>query len=380
MKFFLNDKIRRLKSDFRPIIETIEFHRKLPDYRRTPLVSIANIARRFHLCSVYLKDESSRLGLPAFKILGGSWAVWKLLSQKYDIKMSAWKNVEELRYMIKQFPPVTLVTASDGNHGRGIARTAKMLGLRAKVFMPAGTVDARVEAIKSEGGEVVIISGNYDEAVKAASSERSESAFLIQDTSWEGYEEIPTWVVEGYSTMMTEIDETLSEEKIPPPEIIFVQIGVGSLAAAVVSHFRSEKFSTPPVIIGVEPLSAACALASMQAGEIVTLRGEQDSIMAGLNCGTVATIAYPVLRDGIDCFMAIEDDYAERAMRLLADENILTSESGAAGLAGLTALMESPDASQILQHFNIDSNSNILLFLTEGVTDPVNYDRIIGRR
>ena len=377
MRVFYNAKAGQyhLSSNIDP--EIIEFHRKMPDYFPTPIKTLSKTAEKYRLENLYLKIESERMGLPAFKVLGGSWAVWKLLSEMYNLKLSDWRDIVELRELLDDFPPVKLVTATDGNHGRGVARIARLFGLRSKIFMPQGTSPARIEAIYMENAEVIVIPGNYDDAVIAASIERDDSTFLIQDTSWKGYEQIPGWVIDGYSTMMTEIESDLKHQKMPMPDVIFVQIGVGSLAAAVVSYFKSENFDKTPTIIGVEPEKADCAFISVKNNEIISLAGEQDSIMAGLNCGTVASIAFPLLRDGVDCFLSIEDIYAEQAMRLLYDEGVETSESGASGLAGLIAIMESPDKDEILSRLNFSADSTILFFLTEGVTDRLNFDRII---
>lgn len=355
----------------------MEFHKRLPDYFRTPLIRLPDLARQFGVGEILLKDESRRLGLPAFKILGASWAIWRTLVEYFGCELSSWNSPDELRAQLELLKPLKLVAATDGNHGRGVAMMAKILGFEAHIFVPAGTVEARIRGIESEGAEVTVVRGTYDDAVARASEEQSEGTFLIQDTSWEGYEQVNRWIIEGYSTIFREIEDALEENGIPGPDLVLVQIGVGSLAASVVAHYRRRDIDNAPRIVGVEPLNAACALAAMEAGRVVTLPGIQDSIMAGLNCGTLATVAWPIIRDGIDCFLAIGDDWSRRAMRALAREGVSTSESGAAGLAGLMALMNYPQAESCRQYLNISGKTRILLILTEGVTDPTAYHRIM---
>lgn len=357
--------------------EPAEFHRRLPESAPTPLRKMTSLAHKYNLKEIYLKDESRRLGLPAFKILGASWAVWKILESEFGLKLTDWENIEQLRARIQPHLPLRLLSASDGNHGHGVARMSSLLGIEARIFLPAGTVPARIEAIAAEGAEVVVVDGSYDDAVAQAAAQQGEKSILIQDTSWEGYETVNHWIIEGYSTLFWEIEDELNRAGLPQPDIVFVQIGVGSLAAAAVNHFRNKDASSNPRIVGVEPLSAACAMDAVEAGEVITLPAPQNSIMAGLNCGTLATAAYPMVEQGIDCFLALEDHYSREAMRILAAQGIPASESGVAGLAGLLALFESPEAEPARKHLKLSPESHILLLLTEGVTDPAAYSEIV---
>jgi diaminopropionate ammonia-lyase len=250
-----------------------------------------------------VKDESSRLGLPSFKVLGASWAVHRAVAAEPDA--------------------TRLVCATDGNHGRAVARMARLLGLEATVFVPAGMVAARRAAIAGEGAEVVVVDGSYDEAVERAAALGGDGTLIIQDTAWPGYETVPAWVIEGYATIGAEIDAA--------PDLVAVQIGVGSFAAAMVRRFA------PARIVGVEPVAAACALASIEARAPVEVPGPHDSVMAGLNCGRVSPLAWPVLSRGIEAFATVSDDRARAAVALLARDGITAGESGAAGLAGLLA-------------------------------------------
>jgi diaminopropionate ammonia-lyase len=265
---------------------------------------------------------------------------------------------------------MTLACATDGNHGRAVARMARLLGFEARIFLPSDMAEARKQAIANEGAEVIGIDGSYDEAIACSAEEASERCLVISDTSWPGYEDVPRWVIEGYSTILWEIDDELAERGETGPDLVAVQIGVGAFAAAVVGHYRSPGVTPRPFILGVEPTRAACAMASLEAGEIVEVPPPHDSIMAGLNCGLVSRLAWPVVSGGIDAFIAIEDDRTREAMRALAAEGIVAGECGAAGLAGLMTWRSA---------FGGDlRGKRALVISTEGATDPEAYRRIIG--
>lgn len=357
----------------------LPFHKCLPGYEPTPLRTLPELASRLGLGEILLKDESSRFGLPAFKILGASWAVYRSIAGLLGHELRDWPTIDELKARVDPLRPVELVTATDGNHGRAVARVAAWLGLGARIFVPRGTVQARIDGIESEGATVIVVDGTYDKAVARAADSQSERSLMIQDTSWPGYEEIPGWVIEGYSTIFWEIEDALSATGERGPDVVIVQVGVGALAAAVVSQYRRMDLDSAPRIISVEPANAACALAAFEQGHVVTVPGPHDSIMAGLNCGTLATGVWPLIRDGIDCFMAIGDERARQAMREFAACGIVSGESGAAGLAALLELTEGPDASTARQRLDIHSDTRVLLFLTEGATDPIAYEQIVGR-
>jgi diaminopropionate ammonia-lyase len=234
--------------------------------------------------------------------------------------------------------------------------------------------------IRSEGAVVVEVDGTYDDAVARAASATAEDALLIQDHGWPGYEQIPEWVAEGYETIFAEVDTELTARRAAPPDLVLVQIGVGTLASAVVRHYRQTGLARRPRLVGVEPTGAACALLSIEAGRPVMIHAGADaSIMAGLNCGTPSSAAWPLLRDGVDAFVAVEDDQARDAMRLLGDAGIIAGESGAAGVAGLRELLEGRDAVEARARLGITGQSRILLILTEGATDPANWERVTGR-
>jgi diaminopropionate ammonia-lyase len=242
---------------------------------------------------------------------------------------------------------------------------ARWLGYGARIFVPAGTVAARIDGIASEGAQVTVVDGTYDDAVAASAELASDDVLVVSDTSWEGYTQIPAWVIQGYATIFAEVDEQLDV----PPDVVCVQLGVGALTAAAVTRYGDGA-----TIVAVEPHQAACGLRSADAGRPVTVPGPHDSIMAGLNCGTLSVVAWPAISTGVDVFVAVDDHDAERAMRDLASAGIEAGETGAAGLAGLRALAEA-DASAVSL-----AGRSVLVVCTEGPTDPVAYERIVGRR
>lgn len=372
-----------ISTGWSPSGDPLAFHGRLPGYRPTRLYRLARLASVLSVGKVFIKDESHRFGLPAFKVLGASWAVYRKMLQALGEEPD-WVELDDLHAVLADLRLRRLVTATDGNHGRGVARTAAWLGLEAHVFVPAGTVEARIRGIESEGAKVHIVKGSYDEAVRrAARAAGGKHTWLIQDTSWDGYEDIPRWVIEGYSTLFREIDEELEAMDEAQPDLVLVQVGVGSLAAAAVMHYRGQGRLKPPRIVSVEPRDADCAICSARRGESVSAPGPHRSIMAGLNCGTLASIAWPILDQGMDAFMAIGDDYSRRAMRMMSDHGLTTGESGAAGLGGLLALLSSPvDAgmrSAGLRALSIGPSTRVLLISTEGATDPDSYESIVGR-
>lgn len=374
--FFLQRDVRRTASP-----ETrapLAFHRQLPGYAPTPLIDAPDLARSLGLRQLLIKDESHRLGLPAFKILGASWAIYRALEKRLGRSLEAWRTLEELRERIAPLRPLALTTATDGNHGRAVAHVASLFGFAARVFVPAGTARARIEGIAREGAQVEIVAGTYDEAVARAALEAGERCLVISDTSWPGYEEIPRWVMEGYSTIFHEIDDELARRGEEAPDLIAIQFGVGALAAAVVRHYPASRPNESTKILSVEPLRAACGLASIVAGEIVTVPGPHDSIMAGLNCGRPSPVAWPIVSRGIDAFLAIGDERARAAMRALARLGIVAGETGAAALAGMIELLTGSNNAEHRAALGISANSRALVLVTEGATDPASYRQIVG--
>jgi diaminopropionate ammonia-lyase len=354
----------------------LEFHRRLPGYEETPLVDAPRLADALGVGKVLVKDESGRLGLPAFKVLGASWAVYRALEERLgDEGFGEWQTIEELRQRLEPLRPLSLVAATDGNHGRALARVARLLGLGAMIFVPQDMAAARREAIAGEGAEVVVVEGGYDEAVGRSSE---AGGLLISDMSWPGYERVPTWVIEGYSTMLWEIEDELESRNEPGPDLVVVQVGVGAFAAAVARHFRRPYAPQHPKLVAVEPTRANCLFRSVSAGRLVTVPGPHDSIMAGLNCGRPSLVAWPVLSSTIDVLMAMDDEPAREAMRLAARSGIVSGETGAAGLGGLLRLLSSGEHEEEYRLLGANENTRVLLFNCEGATDPEAYQGIVA--
>jgi diaminopropionate ammonia-lyase len=340
----------------------VAFHRHLPDYAPTRVVDAPDLAATLGLSAISVKDESHRLTMPSFKILGASWAVYRLLVSRLGHEPE-WTDLDELRAAFRTLGSLTLVAATDGNHGRAVAHMARLLGYQSHILVPAGTVAARIDGIAGEGASVEVVNGTYDDAVHASAELATDHVLVISDTSWDGYTEVPRTVIEGYSTIFSEVDEQLPDAA---PDVVVVPMGVGALAAAVVDHYADSA-----LIVAVEPMRAACGLHSAQAGHPVFVPGPHDSIMAGLNCGTVSVVAWPAVSRGVDLFVAVDDADAEQAMRDLAAIGVTAGETGAASLAGLRAAAQS-DAIEL-------AGRRALVLCTEGATDPVAYERIVGR-
>lgn len=340
------------------------FHQSLPGYAVTQLVEAPGIAERLGVASVHVKDESQRLGMPSFKILGASWATFRALAAWADESPDDVRGLEGLRSIVAG-SELVLVAATDGNHGRAVARMAGLLGLEAHILVPRDMVTARIEALRGEGAEVTIIDGNYDEAVARSAAMADDRHVVISDTSWDGYSDVPGWVIDGYSTIADEVHTTLSARGQDEPTVVAAQIGVGAFAASVVRGFAPAGAR----IIGVEPTEAACLYESVRTGHPIQLEGALDSIMAGLNCGTPSPIAWPTVIAGIDTFVAVTDADAEEAMRALAQVDVVSGESGAAGLAGLLAFGP---------QLGLRPDDRVLVISTEGDTDPAAYARIVG--
>jgi diaminopropionate ammonia-lyase len=352
----------------------MRFHSRLPGYEQTPLVDSPKLAEALGVGKVFVKDESNRLGLPAFKILGVSWAVYRALQERLgDEGFGYWEEIDDLRAKLEPLRPLPLVAATDGNHGRAVARVARLLGLGAKIFVPEDMAPARRAAITGEGAEVVVVDGTYDDAV-----ERSAEAegLLVSDTSWPGYERVPWWVIEGYSTMLWEIEDELDRRGEHGPDLVVVQVGVGAFAAAVARHFHSPGVWPRPKLVTVEPAKADCLLRSVSAGRLVSVPGPHDSIMAGLNCGRPSLVAWPILPTSIDLLVSVDDEPIRGAMRLAAVSGIVSGETGASGLGGLLELLRSEEGKEARRTLGMDADTRVLVFNSEGATDPDAYRRI----
>jgi len=380
IRTLLNPNAGEILAGSYPDRAPLRFHRRLPGYEETPLVDAPGLADALGVGKVYVKDESSRLGLPAFKVLGASWAVYRVLEERLGVEGFGdyWEEVGDLHEKLEPLLPLSLVAATDGNHGRAVARVARLLGLGAKIFVPGNMTVARREAIAGEGAEVILVEGTYDEAVERSAEEEGEDALVISDMSWRGYERIPWWVIEGYSTMLWEIEDELARRGEAGPDLVVVQAGVGAFGAAVARHFRSPAASTHPKLMSVEPASADCLLESVAAGRIVSVPGPHDSIMSGLNCGRPSLVAWPVVSRSIDLLVAVDDEPAREAIRLTAEAGVVSGETGAAGLGGLLELLQSEEGEEARRTLGVSGQTRVLLFNCEGATDPDAYRRIMA--
>ncbi|MBE5947401.1 MAG: diaminopropionate ammonia-lyase [Lachnospiraceae bacterium] len=339
-----------------------EFHKSFTEYDVTPLVRLDNLAKHIGIAGFFVKDESYRFGLNAFKVLGGSYAMAK--------------------YARGDRKNITFVTATDGNHGRGVAWAASRMGCDAYVYLPKGTATERLQNILRLGVHAEITDLNYDDAVRHAMRMAEENGWiLIQDTSWPGYEDIPTKIMQGYTTMGTELKEQLGDVV---PTHIFLQAGVGAMAGAMTAYFSDLYGEKCPKIIIVEPERANCIFMTAEAsdGQLHYYTGEMDSIMAGLCCGEPCTIAWDILKDYADYVVACSDVIAEKGMRLLGkpfgeDKRIVSGESGAVTTGLVAALMTNPKFSGIREQIGLSDKSIVLCISTEGDTDKENYNKIV---
>ena len=351
-----------------------DYHHRMPAYSPTSLLDAPDLAESLGLGRVLVKAETRRMGLPSFKILGASWATYQALCAHLGEEPAPWGNINELARNLAHLRPFTLATATDGNHGRAISFMARLLGFDARIFVPAGMSIARIEAMEREGVTVTVIDGDYEDAVARSAEEASASCLVVSDTSWPGYETIPSQVIEGYTTIFAEIDDAIDASGLDHPDIVVVPMGVGAFMAAAVTHYRSG--GRAPIIAGVEPLDANCVQESVLAEDIVHVPGPHRSIMVGLNCGRPSLTAWPRLRSGVDWFVSIHDDDARNAMRDLADAAVASGETGGASLAGLRALLGDESAQAELGDL---STKTALVLVTEGATDPAAFASIVGR-
>lgn len=365
-----------------------DFHKSFPQYTETPLVKLDNLAKRLNIGGIYIKDESHRFGLNAFKVLGGSYSIAKYMAKRLR------KDIQELPYerlisdeIRKELGEITFYTATDGNHGRGIAWTANQLKQKSVVYMPKGSSQIRLENIRKEGAEASITDMNYDEAVRLAAKHAEETnGVIIQDTAWEGYKDIPTWIMQGYGTMALEALEQLKNYGVERPTHIFMQAGVGSFAAAIQGFFASVYGDDCPISVIVEPNDAACLYKSAVIGDgkprFVT--GDMPTIMAGLACGEPNIIGWEILKFYSSSFISCPDWVAANGMRILGnplntDRKIVAGESGAVTAGFIATIMIDERYKDLRKELKLDENSKILLFSTEGDTDPDDYRDVTWR-
>lgn len=363
------------------------FHQSFPQYSVTPLANLSGMAKRLGLGGLFVKDESYRFGLNAFKVLGGSFAMARYIAEETG------KDVSEVNFdyltsdrLAHDFGQATFFTATDGNHGRGVAWAAKRLHQKAVVHMPKGTTKTRYDNIAKEGAQVTIEDLNYDDCVRLAAKEASETehGVIVQDTAWEGYEKIPSWIMQGYGTMAAEAADQLRELEVNRPTHVFIQAGVGSLASAMVGYFTNLFPDNPPKFVIMEAAAAACLYKGAVAadGDPRIVGGDLLTIMAGLACGEPNTIGWDILRNHATAFTSCPDWVSAKGMRMLAapvkgDPAVTSGESGAVGMGVISSIMSDPAYADLKAELGLGRDSKVLLFSTEGDTDPVRYREVV---
>lgn len=392
IEFILNKRYNPLKDNCPEFLsgeqlkKVRHIHDSIPHCKATPLVHLTYLSEHLGVKSIFVKNESKRGDINSFKILGATYAVSKLICNQLEIEVDKitfdYLKSESVQEKIKD---MILVTCSDGNHGRGIAWTANELGLKAFIYMPKGTVESRIRNIEALGAEVIVTDLNYDDTVRYANKMANENGwYIVQDTSWEGYEEVPKTILQGYSTMGIEAIEQLLDLNVERPTHIFVQAGVGAMAGGVIGAIANFYNGEMPTTIIMEPTNAACYFKSVEIndGKPHKVDGDLESIMAGLACGEPVRIGWEIIRDFAYGVCKCPDYVTAHGMRVLGnpigeDERIIAGESAGVGAGLLSIIMNNPKYNYIKEILNLDKNSVILIFSTEGDTDPINYRKIV---
>lgn len=362
------------------------YHQSFPQYTETPLVEMKHTAKRLGFANLYVKDESYRFGLNAFKVLGGSYAIGQYIAKKLD------KDIAQLTFAEITSPKtkailgdLTFVTATDGNHGRGVAWTATQLGQKSVVYMPKGSAKERLENIQKEGAEAYITDMNYDDAVRHANEMAEKNGWImVQDTAWDGYEEIPLWIMQGYATMALEAVEQIEKNRWEQPTHVFLQAGVGSMASGVTALLAQYYGMGMPIVTIVEPNEADCLFQTAEADddEIHVVTGDMNTIMAGLACGEPCTIGMPILRDYALNYISCPDMIAADGMRILGapakgDTAVISGESGAVTTGIVAQIMANRRLAGIKEQLQLTEDSVVLVFSTEGDTDRRGYEDVV---
>lgn len=375
---------RVIPSDVPRVVR--KFHAQIPGYRISPLKSLNRLASMLGLGGIWVKDESQRLELNSFKVLGGSFAIYNVLRQKLGL-LSKELSLAELTSpeVREKLGVITFATATDGNHGRGVAWAASKLGHRSVIYVPKGTAPARIDAIRSYGADVTVIDGNYDDAVEQIKEDARKYGWqVVSDTAWEGYEDIPVWIMQGYTTLFSEAQEQMAARGIIKPTHVFIQAGVGSLSASAVAFYRNLFGPEAPLFTIVEPTNAACLFESTRIGDgnPYKIEGDLNTIMAGLACGRPNPIAWRVLWDCAHVFISCPDFVAARGMRMYAvplagDPFIVSGESGAVTLGVLSLIMQRPELAPLRKRLGLGPDSQVLLVNSEGNTDPDDFRKVV---
>lgn len=356
------------------------FHQKIGGYQPTPLYALDELAALFSVDKILVKDESQRFGLNAFKMLGGSYAIARLLCEKYGLAIEE-LSLNDLKTRITE--KMTFATTTDGNHGRGVAWAAKQLGQNAVVYMPKGSAQERVDAILRLGAECIVTDMNYDDTVRFTMQTAQKNGWeVVQDTAWDGYTKIPTWIMQGYATLADEAVEQMSAMGVTRPTHVFLQGGVGALAGGVLGYLVDVYGARDLHSVIVEPELADCLYRSGVKGQIVNVGGEMATIMAGLACGEPNPLGWEVLRNCATQFISCQDAVAALGMRVLGnplgnDPRVISGESGAVGLGILAAVHHHPQRDALMNKLQLDSHSVVLVISTEGDTDVKHYREVV---
>ena len=356
-----------------------QFHQKIAGYHPTPLCALDDLANLFGVKKILVKDESKRFGLNAFKMLGGAYAIAQLLCEKYHLDIET-LSFEHLKNAIGE--KMTFATTTDGNHGRGVAWAAQQLGQNAVIYMPKGSAQERVDAILNLGAECIVTDMNYDDTVRLTMQHAQQHGWeVVQDTAWEGYTKIPTWIMQGYATLADEAVEQMREMGVTPTHVL-LQAGVGAMAGGVLGYLVDVYSPQNLHSIIVEPDKADCIYRSGVKGDIVNVGGDMATIMAGLACGEPNILSWDILRNHVSAFVSCPDWVSARGMRMLGvpvkgDPTVISGESGAVGMGLIAALMETDEYQDLREAIGLDRFSQVLMFSTEGDTDPEKYRRIL---
>lgn len=370
------------------VVKAHSFHTGFAQYSQTPLTSLPNLAKALGVNSIHVKDESYRFGLNAFKVLGGSYALGRFIAKTLELpieELPAQKILSpEVREKLGQ---LTFITATDGNHGRGVAWTATQLGQKSVVYMPKGSAVERLENIRAAGADASITDLNYDDAVRLADKHARENSWvMVQDTAWEGYTDIPLWIMQGYTTMGYEIVHQLEAAGEDAPTHVFLQAGVGSMAGAMTGFFAAYYGEDRPFITIVEPKLADCLFRTAKAddGTLHNVTGDMNTIMAGLACGEPCSLGWDILKNHADAFLSVPESAAADGMRILAapakgDSPIVSGESGAAAFGTAANILLDDALAHMKKALGLNQNSRLLFISTEGDTDRENYRNVVWR-
>lgn len=366
--WYTNPKAREFRTDTDSSAKVIHtFHQSLlPYYQATRLVEIPSLAKELGVARVFMKDESTRMGLPAFKVLGASWGVFYALCQRWDLDLKT-TTIDQLKKKVHD-DPIELCAATAGNHGRAVAHMAKLLGTKAVIYVPEATTPTSQKYIESEGAHVYVVPGSYEMAVEAAkesvNSNTNGTALLIQDVAWPGYEDLPLRIVDGYTTLFQEIDQQLSKEKCSPASLVACPVGCGPLAHAAVKHFRSKSRKTHPKLLTVEPVDAACLLRSLAADELIEIETKHN-IMPGLTGSKISFRSWPDLQAGVDAAIAVNDADVDKAVHDLKQLQVSSGPCGASTVAAVRSLASLAKSDDRFHNY-LEPKDVVVLISTEG--------------